>query len=41
MINQRIGSSSVADPDHFDTDPAIHFDPDPGAHFDTDPEPTG
>ncbi len=32
--------ASVADPDHFDTDPAFHFDSDPNFHFDTDPEPT-
>jgi hypothetical protein len=30
---RRVDSSSVADPDHFDTDP------DPGFHFDTDPDP--
>ncbi len=36
--------SSIADPDHFDTDPdpAFHFDtnPDPAFQFDTDPDPT-
>jgi hypothetical protein len=36
--------SSVADPDHFDTDrdPAFHFetDPDPAFQFDTDLYPT-
>jgi hypothetical protein len=35
---------SVADPDHFDTDPdpAFHFDkdPDPAFQSDTDPDPT-
>jgi hypothetical protein len=38
------GLTSVADPDHFDTDPdpAFHFDPDldPAFQFDTDPNPT-
>jgi hypothetical protein len=36
--------TSVADPNHFDPDPAFHFDmnldPDPFFHFDTDPNPT-
>ncbi len=34
--------TSVADPDHIDTDPepAFHFDVDPTFQFDTDPDPT-
>jgi hypothetical protein len=40
---EKSNSYSVADPDHFDTDPdpGFHFDtdPDPGFHFDTDPDP--
>ncbi len=33
---------SVADPDHFDTDPTFHFDtnPDPALQFDPDTDPT-
>jgi hypothetical protein len=32
--------TSVADPHHFDADPARHFDadPDPTFHFDADPD---
>jgi hypothetical protein len=34
-------AASVADPDHFDPDPAFHFDPDPDPAFQfyTDPDP--
>jgi hypothetical protein len=33
---------TVADPDHFDTDPdpAFHFESDPSFQFDMDPDPT-
>jgi hypothetical protein len=36
--NLNVLPGSVADPEHFDTnpDPALHFDTDPTFHFDTD-----
>jgi hypothetical protein len=42
MAFVAVVTSSVADPDPSDPDPAFHFGaaPDPGFQFDTDPDPT-